>query len=64
MKQLDQQQWRKFLNEADTYRGPKTIGQVFCDFFGIVDQEVKEASEDRVWQLIAAKYLRNSKKGQ
>lgn len=62
MKKLGQSEWKEFVKEADGYNGPKTIGQMFCEFFGIVDAEVKTASEDRVWQLIAAKYLSSNRK--
>ena len=62
MKKLDQGEWKEFVSEADSYNGPKTIGQIFCEFFGISDSEVKSASEDRVWQLIAAKYLNKADK--
>lgn len=53
---IDDNQWLQFVREADTYKGPLTIGELFCELFEINDFEVVAADEDSVWQLIVNKY--------
>ena len=55
---LDRKQWMRFINKADTYHGPLTIGELFCSLFDIEDREISRADEDTVWQLIVNKYLK------
>lgn len=53
---INDKQWLEFISEADTYNGPLTIGQLFCELFEIEDNEISIAENDRVWQLIVNKY--------
>jgi hypothetical protein len=53
---LNDKKWLDFILEVDTYRGPLTVGQLFCKLFKIKDPEVSTADDDTVWQIIANKY--------
>lgn len=53
---IDDKQWLEFISEADTYSGPLTIGQLFCELFEVTDREIATADNDTVWQLIVNKY--------
>lgn len=53
---LNDKKWLEFILEVDTYRGPMTIGQLFCKLFEVRDAEVLTADNDTVWQIIANKY--------
>jgi hypothetical protein len=53
---INDDQWLYFVNEADIYSGPLTVGQLFCKLFEINDLEVAAADNDTVWQLIVNKY--------
>lgn len=53
---IDDEKWLEFIAEADIYSGPLTIGQLFCKLFEVSDDEISNADEDSVWQLIVNKY--------
>ena len=53
---LNDQQWLEFIGEADTYSGPLTVGELFCQLFEVSDPEIANADDDTVWQLIVNKY--------
>jgi hypothetical protein len=54
---LSQEQWNHFVDFADTYYGPKTIGELFCDFISKKDPLVLTADRDSVWQIIFLNYV-------
>jgi len=53
---ISDEQWLSFIAEADTYRGPLTIGELFCELFEVEDAELIIADPDSVWQIIVNKY--------
>lgn len=53
---INDDQWLEFIGEADIYKGPLTIGQLFCKLFEVNDFEIANADDDSVWQLIVNKY--------
>lgn len=56
---LNQKQWNAFVEFADTYHGPLSIGELFCDQFRERDNQVVTADDDAVWQIIYTKYVRD-----
>lgn len=56
---LNDKKWLEFIEEADTYQGPLTIGQLFCKLFEVKDTEIQLADNDTVWQLIVNKYRKH-----
>jgi len=53
---ISDEQWLNFIAEADTYSGPLTIGELFCELFEVRDIELIQADTDSVWQIIVNKY--------
>jgi len=55
---LSQKQWNAFVEFADTYHGPMSIGELFCDWCRKWDNQIASADDDAVWQIIYSKYVR------
>lgn len=53
---IDDNEWLEFIAESDTYDGPLTIGELFCEMFEVTDPELIIADQDSVWQIIVNKY--------
>lgn len=53
---MEDTDWLYFISEADTYNGPLSIGELFCEMFEVNDADVANADNDAVWQVIVYKY--------
>ena len=56
---INQSEWKEFLELADNYHGPLTIGELFCLEYDENDRELKTADEETVWQMILDRYVEN-----
>jgi len=54
---IDINDWQKFVEIADSYYGPLTIGQLFCEMYNCEDRKITSADDDAVWQMIYDRHV-------